>query len=234
MQVSVLLFAGLRQRLGRPRVEINIDAGITAAELLQRLADRYPDLAPMLGPCRVAVDHTFVRNSETIGDPPGELAIIPPVSGGHNGSQQHQAPTTDPAAKFYLGPDLLKPQAVLDAVSHRHAGGLTSFVGNVRRRSRGHDIERLEYTAYEPMALAVMRTIAAEIEAEIPETTVAIHHRLGVLTIGQTAVVIAASAPHRDEAFRACRAAIEALKRDVPIWKQEVAVDGQSWFGQGP
>ncbi len=230
MQVSVLLFAGLRQRLGKSCVELNIEPGTTVAELLVQLGERYPELAPMLGPCRVAVDHTFVHGSDKLGDPPGELAIIPPVSGGHTGPRADDSAT----AKFYLGSDPLDPQVVVASVSHRHAGGVTSFIGNVRRRSRGCDIDRLEYTAYEPMALAVMQKIATDIESDIEGTQVAIHHRLGVLTIGETAVVIAASAPHRDEAFRACRAAIEALKCDVPIWKREIAVDGQTWFGQGP
>lgn len=230
MQVSVLLFAGLRQRLGRACVELNVEPGTTVSQLLELLGERYPELAPMLGPCRVAIDHTFVSSGEILQDPPGELAIIPPVSGGHSGPQA----ACEATERFYLGDVTLDPQAVVEAVSHRHAGGITSFIGNVRRRSHGHDIDRLEYTAYEPMALAVMREIASNIEREIPKTRVAIHHRLGVLTIGETAVVIAASAPHRDEAFRACRAAIEALKRDVPIWKREIAVDGQTWFGQGP
>ena len=77
-----------------------------------------------------------------------------------------------------------------------------------------------------------MRT--KENKAEIEGSRVAIHHRVGRLEVGETAVVIAASAPHRAEAFAACREAIEALKRDVPIWKREIADDGAVWIGQGP
>jgi molybdopterin synthase catalytic subunit len=104
----------------------------------------------------------------------------------------------------------------------------------VRRHSRGKTIEHLEYEAYAPMAVRVMDEIRARIETELPGTRVAIHHRIGRLAVGEPAVVIAASAPHRAEAFAACREAIEALKRDVPIWKREVADDGAVWIGQGP
>ncbi|MFY0538517.1 molybdenum cofactor biosynthesis protein MoaE [Nannocystis pusilla] len=130
-----------------------------------------------------------------------------------------------------------RPLALADvvaAVAHAGAGGIDIFVGNVRDRSRGHDIARLEYEAYEPMALRVMQQIGAAVEAETPGVRVAIHHRLGVLQIGDSAVIVAASAPHRAEAFAACRAAIEQLKQDVPIWKREVATDGHAWVVQGP
>jgi molybdopterin synthase catalytic subunit len=123
---------------------------------------------------------------------------------------------------------------VVDAVEHRGAGGVVTFVGNVRENSHGKTIEHLEYEAYGPMAVRVMADIAAKIEADIEGTRVAIHHRVGRLEIGEAAVVIAASAPHRAEAFAACRDAIEALKRDVPIWKKEIDTDGASWIGRGP
>src|SRR5690606_31877317 len=121
-----------------------------------------------------------------------------------------------------------------EAVEHADAGGIATFTGNVRRHSRGTTVEHLEYEAYEPMALRVLEQICARIEREIEGSRVAIHHRIGHLVVGETAVVIAASAPHRAEAFAACREAIEALKRDVPIWKREVADDGAVWIGQGP
>ena len=122
----------------------------------------------------------------------------------------------------------------MSPLERRHAGGVVTFIGQVRDHSRGHAIDHLEYEAYAPMALKVMRSIADTIEAEVPGARVAIHHRLGRLEIGEVAVIIAAAAAHRAEAFTACRAAIEALKQDVPIWKREVAVDGTSWRVQGP
>jgi molybdopterin synthase catalytic subunit len=79
-----------------------------------------------------------------------------------------------------------------------------------------------------------MRRIVGRIESLWPGTAVAIHHRVGRLFVGETAVLIAVSAPHRAEAFEACREAIEALKREVPIWKREVSTVGATWIGRGP
>jgi molybdopterin synthase catalytic subunit len=224
MHLRVLLFAGLRERLRRDSLDLEVPAGATARDLLAALARAAPDLSASLGVCRVAVNHEFVAADHVLaaGD---EVAVIPPVSGGHDG----------PADAFALvkGEPLSLPRVVA-AVAHPGAGGVDIFVGNVRAHSRGHSIDHLEYEAYEPMALRVMRAIGAAVEAEYPGTRVAIHHRLGTLQIGDSAVVVAASAPHRAEAFAACRSAIERLKQDVPIWKREVACDGTAWVVQGP
>jgi len=111
---------------------------------------------------------------------------------------------------------------------------VATFTGVVRSHSRGKRIVRLEYEAYRPMAERKLAEIAQRIAAEIPGTRLAIVHRLGALAVGEAAVVIAASAPHRAAAFDACRAAIERLKTDVPIWKKEIADDGEEWIGSGP
>ena len=96
------------------------------------------------------------------------------------------------------------------------------------------DVEHLEYEAFVPMAEQVLTTIAHEIELEYPGVKVAIHHRIGTLRVGEAAVVIAASAPHRAEAFAACRVAIERLKQRAPIWKKEIGESGAVWVGVGP
>lgn len=221
-EAQVLLFAGLRQRAGTERVAVRLAAGATVDRLLEALGEAHPELGTELKSCRVALDQAFAAGGDRV--PPGaEIAIIPPVSGGHDGPD-----------RIRVSGHPLSLEAVIRVVEHEGAGGLTTFTGNVRRASRGKTVERLEYEAYEPMAVRVMTTIADGIEAEIEGARVAIHHRVGTLAVGETAVVIAASAPHRDEAFRACRAAIERLKQDVPIWKKEVATDGEAWIGQGP
>ena len=110
-----------------------------------------------------------------------------------------------------------------------------TFAGVVRRQ--GHhlpDVIRLEYEAYVEMAEQVLADIAEEIEREWPGTRLAIHHRVGSLSVGETAVVIAAAAPHRAEAFEACRAAIDRLKHRAPIWKKEIGESGEAWLGLGP
>lgn len=224
--IDVLLFAGLREIARSEIVTVEIDSTATAGDLLTALAVQHPALAPRLAPCRVAIDHAFVTAEHPLADA-REVAVIPPVSGGHDGED----PNVDRVAVL---DQPLSLDAVVAAVEHPGAGGITTFTGNVRRHSRGQTVDHLEYEAYGPMAVRVLDEIRARIESQIEGSRVAIHHRVGRLEIGETAVVIAASAPHRAEAFAACREAIEALKRDVPIWKREVADDGAVWIGQGP
>jgi molybdopterin synthase catalytic subunit len=112
-------------------------------------------------------------------------------------------------------------------------GALALFVGVVRASNRGRAVVRLEYEAYEEMALPLMRQIAAETRARFPVTEVRLVHRLGALGIGEASVAVAVGAPHRGEAFAACRFAIDALKARVPIWKKEHYADGSLWLDEG-
>jgi molybdopterin synthase catalytic subunit len=112
-------------------------------------------------------------------------------------------------------------------------GAACLFVGTVRNENRGRPVLRLEYEAYEEMALPLMEEIAAEARRLFPVTAVRLVHRLGGLEIGEASVAVAASSPHRAEAFAACRFAIDALKARVPIWKKEFYADGSAWL-DGP
>lgn len=123
----------------------------------------------------------------------------------------------------------IDPAELLAAVRRDGDGGLTLFVGVVRDENEGRRVTRLEYSAYIPMAEKEMDRIAAEIAHAHPGAAVAFRHRLGSLSIGDVAVVVAAAAPHRAEAFSACRAGIEAIKARVPIWKKEFGPDGSAW-----
>ncbi len=126
------------------------------------------------------------------------------------------------------------PLSVDEALSHvRHpgAGGVAVFLGEVRDLNEGLPVVRLEYEAYTPMALAEMQRIADGVEAELPGVRVAAIHRTGSLLVGDAAVVCAASAPHRGEAFRACRLLIDRIKASVPIWKREHGPHGAHWVG---
>ncbi len=123
---------------------------------------------------------------------------------------------------------------VVRAVTDVGQGGLVTFTGVVRDHSRGKTVTRLDYEAYGEMAQKQLARIGAETTEKWPGTRVAIAHRVGELRPGDLAVVIAVSAPHRKEAFRACEHVIDRLKEDVPIWKKEYADDGEVWVGLGP
>jgi len=122
--------------------------------------------------------------------------------------------------------------AALTATTPRD-GALCLFVGVVRNENRGRPVVRLEYEAYEEMALPLMRRIAAEARKRHPVTLVRLVHRLGPLAIGEASVAVAVASPHRGEAFLACRYAIDTLKAEVPIWKKEFYADGSEWLDEG-
>jgi molybdopterin synthase catalytic subunit len=127
-----------------------------------------------------------------------------------------------------------EPPSVDEAMAHvKHAGAgaVCVFLGTVRDVSEGRPVVKLEYEAYASMAVAEMRRIADEIAAEEPGVRLAVVHRTGALEVGDVAVVCAASAPHRGEAYRACRALIDRVKARVPIWKREHGPDGAYWVG---
>jgi molybdopterin synthase catalytic subunit len=112
-------------------------------------------------------------------------------------------------------------------------GAACLFVGVVRSENRGRSVERLEYEAYEEMALPLMEEIAQEARRRFPVTAVRLVHRLGHLEVGEASVAVAAVSPHRNEAFAACRFVIDTLKAKVPIWKKEHYADGTAWL-EGP
>ena len=113
-------------------------------------------------------------------------------------------------------------------------GALCVFVGVVRDQNRGRTVVRLEYEAYEEMALPLMEEIAAEARRRWPITQVRLVHRVGTLAVGEASVAVAVASPHRDEAFAACRYAIDTLKATVPIWKKEFYADGEEWQDERP
>jgi molybdopterin synthase catalytic subunit len=132
---------------------------------------------------------------------------------------------------FELSIEALVVERVIAAVAHPAAGAIDVFVGVVRDHNDGRAVTRLDYEAYATMAVAEMRRCAEEIAATMPGVRLAAVHRVGSLAVGDVAVVCAASAVHRGEAFRACKALIDAIKARAPIWKREHGPDGPYWVG---
>ncbi len=218
MQLRVLYFAVFRERLGRDHELIELAGGDVAA-LVAALEARHDAIRALRGRYRVAVNQAMVGPDEPLAEG-DEVALIPPVAGG--------------ATYARLLAEPLSLDRVVAAVRGPDCGGIVTFTGMVRDRSHGERIVRLEYEAYPAMAEAVMARLCAAIEADTPGARLAVEHRVGTLAIGEIAVVIAAAAPHRAEAFTACRALIDQLKQEVPIWKKEFGESGAEWVGLGP
>ncbi len=209
MPVRVKLFAGLRERAGWSERELD---GIA------RVEDVWPALG--LGPepdgLLYAVNKEYAPRERELAEG-DEVAVIPPVSGG----------------SFRLSAEPLSLDAVVDEVRSDRAGAIATFVGTTRVESRGRVVEHLDYEAYEGMAENVMAEIAASLKQRYDLCEIAIHHRTGRVEIGCASVVIAVSAPHRQDALAACKDAIDTLKDQVPLWKKEVYEGGEQWIGRG-
>lgn len=222
MKVSVLYFAVFRERLGRDEEALELPPGARVGDAIEALAARHAAVGALRGKFRVAVNQDFSGDERELADG-DELALIPPVAGG-----------AEPARHARLIDHPLSLDRCIAAVAGPGMGGVVTFTGLVRRQSRGTLVDHLEYEAYGSMALRELTLLCDEIEAEIAGTRLAVEHRVGRLAVGELAVVIAAAAPHRAEAFAACRAMIDRLKDRVPIWKKEIGEDGAEWVGLGP
>ena len=128
----------------------------------------------------------------------------------------------------------LNIQSCIDWVMSPQSGGIDVFIGTVRDSTKGKKVIKLEFEAYEPMALKEMRKIAEKAFEKWPVQKLLIHHRIGILQVGEVPVIIAVSCAHRDAAFETCRCIIDTLKQTVPIWKKEIFEDGEVWVAAHP
>jgi molybdopterin synthase catalytic subunit len=220
MRVTVRLFGAAREAAGAKELHVQLPDGARAGALRALLREKHSALAALDARLRIAVNRELAADDAPLADG-DEVAFLPPVSGGAGRAPGPAACTISERA--------LDPEEVAARVAGPDAGGLVSFVGAVRDHARGHAIEHLEYEAYPEMAVQEMERICEAAARRWPGVRVAIAHRVGHLAIGELAVVVAAAAAHRAEAFDACRFAIDTLKQTVPIWKKEVARDGASW-----
>ncbi|RTE09284.1 molybdenum cofactor biosynthesis protein [Paenibacillus whitsoniae] len=218
MNLSIQVFAGLVDLLGTNVLHIQIEApSITVEALKKQLTRDFPDAAPQLAICFLAVNQAYAGDQELVSEA-DELALIPPVSGGQ-------------PALYEITYEAIDAASVAAKVNHPNHGASLAFIGTTRELTFGQRTVLLEYEAYEPMALKTMAAIGEEIDTRWPGTLCAITHRLGQVAIAEASVVIAVSSPHRADCYEASRYAIERLKQIVPIWKKEIWEDGSEWKG---
>lgn len=218
IQVHVRYFAAHRDITGHSEEHFQLMDGASVGDLWQVLVAQYPRLAGFEGSLLYAVNEEFSQPGDLLAD--GDtVAFIPPVSGG--------APE-----RFAVSPAPLDAAALQRLVAAPDMGAVVTFLGVVRDNFGGKATAYLEYEAYAPMAVKVLRQIAQDAQGRWQIGQVAIHHRVGRLEIGEAAVAIVVAAPHRHAAFEATEWLMDQIKAVVPIWKRECWADGTSeWVG---
>jgi MoaE-MoaD fusion protein len=202
MVVTVRLFAGLRERAGRDRVEVELPDGAVVSDLLAAL-----EVAPRS--CVVAINREYADEQALVraGD---EVALVPPVSGG-----------AGVVRAVRVTGEALDLAGVAAAVRDPSAGAVVLFEGVTR------EVPELDYEAYAEMAAEKLRAIGEEVAAAHGLSAVALEHRTGTVPLGEPSVIVAASAPHRGAAFDGARAVVDRVKAEAPIWKVEVTDAGR-------
>ena len=224
MNINVRLFAGLHDLLGQRQITLQLAEGATIAQLRERLSQEYPVVTPFLSTLVCAVDEEYVTSEHPLRDG-DEVALIPPVSGGSGADEGLFQVTSEP----------LDPQRLIEAVRRDESGAVVLFYGVARNHSEGRRVRGLEYDAYPSMAEKKLREVADEVRARWPVTGIGALHRTGRLAIGETSLLVAVSAAHRQQALEACQYAVDRIKEIVPIWKKEVWEEGDAaWVAGHP
>jgi molybdopterin synthase catalytic subunit len=216
--INLRHFAVVREAVGTSAETRSFEDSPTAAQVFDELATAHPALSGLRRSIMVMVNQAYASPETVLADG-DEVAFIPPVSGGA------------PARLFRVTAEPLDAREAEQAVRDPGCGAVITFTGEVRDTARGQDVTALDYEAYAEAAERMMATIADEVEREFGVDRIAIIHRTGLLAPGEASVVISVASPHRDEAFKAARHAIERLKQIVPIWKKEHYADGATWIG---
>ena len=221
MQITVRFFAQHRDIVGTPELQLELPAGTTLGALWSQLGTQYPALQPLSRSVMFAVNQAYADPSTVLHDG-DEAAFIPPVSGGESAAFEPFVITAQP----------LDSEALGRYVQTAQDGAVVLFSGVVRDNFEGRATDHLVYEAYPEMAVPVLRQLAEEAQASHAIGRVAVHHRVGRLPIGATAVIVAVAAPHRHAAFAAAEEIMDRVKAVAPIWKREQWADGTAeWVG---
>lgn len=218
IHVRVRFFAGHRDIVGQSEMTFTLESGATVGTVWEKLVAAYPRLAGYSGRLLYAVNQEFSSLTTPLQDG-DEVAYIPPVSGGTAAGQTDLEP-------FQITDRPLDPAPLVRYVQTFADGAVVTFAGVVRDNFAGRATAYLTYEAYVEMALPVLAQLAEEARSRWPIGRVAVHHRVGRLELGETAVLVVVAAPHRQAAFHAAEYIMDRIKEVVPIWKQEHWADG--------
>lgn len=219
MQVRLLFFASLKDIVGARRLQIDVPAGATVADVLTHLESSYPRLKDYRPVVLTAINEEYVDQTARVSEG-DEVAIFPPVSGGEVASASIYQITRDPIDARRIAQEMLRGED----------GAICIFEGVVRNNSKGKRTLHLVYEGYESMALKKLEEIGLFVRQAWDIDGIAMIHRLGRLDIGETSVAVIVTSAHRRAAFDACHYAIDKLKKVVPIWKKEFFEDGEVWI----
>jgi len=208
VEVTIRLFAMLRERAGARELTLELPDGARVGDALAALHD----LAPPQMPLVMAVNREYASEDRPL-DAGDELALIPPVSGGEAAAPPHARVTGE----------RLSLDAVAARVRDRRAGAVVTFQGTTR------DVDALHYEAYAEMAEERIAAIVGDAVERHGLCAAAAEHRTGDVPLSEPSVVVAASARHRGEAFAGAREIIDRVKAEAPIWKKEVEGDEERW-----
>ncbi len=225
MKITLRYFALWREQIGRDEETREVAPDTTVRALIDEVTASHPRLAALRPSTMFMVNQEYAPLGQTLADG-DEVAVIPPVSGGSGTSRDENT-----GRLFKVVETPLDVREVIAAVEDPAAGAVVSFTGTVRDHSLGKEVIALEYEAYPVAAEKMMARVADEIVERWGLRRVAIIHRVGLLTVGEASVIIAVSAPHRQEAFAACEYVLKRLKEIVPVWKKEAYTDGATWIG---
>jgi MoaE-MoaD fusion protein len=214
--IRVLLFGAARDAVNAGSLELSLDAPATVSSAFQKLVEKSSQLERFGRSLLFAVNQEYATPDTQLREN-DELAVFPPVSGG--GSHDFFELTTEPIDVGQVSRRVVLPEC----------GATVTLDGYAREWTKGRRTLYLVYEAYDSMALTELQRLGVEAHKRFEIAHIGIVHRTGRLEIGETSVVIAVSAPHRQAAFQACEWAIRELKRTVPIWKKEVYEDGEDW-----
>jgi molybdopterin converting factor subunit 1 len=235
MQVTVRLFAGLRERAQTDSIVVTLPdgadgaRGLTVQDAINAASATVPAGLQIRGHIMLALNREYVEADHPVsnGD---ELALVPPVSGG----APLQTGLPEKFQNVLITGDPLDPEPFTRHVTTDEDGAIVTFLGVSRDHNAGRRVEYLEYEAYRPMADEQINAIIGEMKARWEIGRVAVAHRTGRVDVGETSMVVAVGAPHRKPAFEAALYFVDRLKEIVPIWKKEFFKGGEVWIGETP